>query len=60
MTVTSLALLLPSWWEIEATFAFAILLIVVYSLFEKISRVGLWRWRRRRCRNGGRSSCRQR
>lgn len=40
MTVISLAVLLPSWWEIQTTFAVALLLIVVYSLFEKISSVG--------------------
>lgn len=40
MAVISLAVLLPSWWEIEATFAAALLVIAVYSLFEKISRVG--------------------
>lgn len=40
MTVISLDTLLPSWWEIEITFAAALLVIAVYSLFEKISRVG--------------------
>ncbi|KAL0927474.1 hypothetical protein M5K25_001646 [Dendrobium thyrsiflorum] len=40
MAVISLDVLLPSWWEIEVTFAAALLVIVVYSLFERIARVG--------------------
>lgn len=40
MAVISLDVLLPSWWEIEVTFAAALLVIAVYSLFEKIARLG--------------------
>ncbi|XP_020598340.1 BAG-associated GRAM protein 1 isoform X2 [Phalaenopsis equestris] len=40
MAVISLEVFLPSWWEIEVTFAAALLVIAVYSLFERISRVG--------------------
>ncbi|PKU66605.1 hypothetical protein MA16_Dca027172 [Dendrobium catenatum] len=40
MEVISLDVLLPSWWEIEVTFAAALLVIAVYSLFGKIARLG--------------------
>ncbi|PKA61566.1 C2 and GRAM domain-containing protein [Apostasia shenzhenica] len=37
MAGITLAVLLPSWWEIEVTFAAALLVIAVYSLFERLT-----------------------
>ncbi|KAG0475961.1 hypothetical protein HPP92_012802 [Vanilla planifolia] len=41
MSGISLAVLLPSWWEVEVTFAAALLVIAVYSLLERIGGGGI-------------------